>query len=72
MIEARGERLSSITSYGKELANSGHYAAPEIHHSLSGLQEALDEMIQVWQEQNLKLIQAKDLQVGEEVVCAVN
>lgn len=26
-------------------------------------------MIQVWQEQTLKLIQAKDLQVGEEVVC---
>ncbi|XP_077178896.1 spectrin beta chain, non-erythrocytic 5 isoform X2 [Paroedura picta] len=61
-IEARGERLSSVTSYGEELANSGHYAASEIHHSLIRLQEDLAEIIQVWQEQNLKLIQAKDLQ----------
>nr|XP_056707864.1 spectrin beta chain, non-erythrocytic 5 [Euleptes europaea] len=61
-IEARGERLTSLTNYGDELANSGHYASPEIHHSLIGLQEALTEMIQVWQEHNLKLIQAKDLQ----------
>ncbi|XP_060118338.1 spectrin beta chain, non-erythrocytic 5 [Heteronotia binoei] len=61
-IEAQGERLSSLTSYGKELANSGYYAAHEIHHFLTRLQEALDELSQVWQEQNLKLIQAKDLQ----------
>ncbi|XP_054825905.1 spectrin beta chain, non-erythrocytic 5 [Eublepharis macularius] len=61
-IEARGERLSSLITYGQELTNSGHYAAPEIHHSLIQLQQSLTEMIQVWQEQHLKLIQAKDLQ----------
>uniref|UniRef100_A0ACB8G4M1 Uncharacterized protein n=1 Tax=Sphaerodactylus townsendi TaxID=933632 RepID=A0ACB8G4M1_9SAUR len=61
-IKAWGERLSSLTNYGDELANSGHYAAPEIHRCLISLQQALTEMIGVWQEQNLKLIKAKDLQ----------
>ncbi|XP_053239381.1 spectrin beta chain, non-erythrocytic 5 isoform X2 [Podarcis raffonei] len=61
-IEARGERFGALSSYGQTLANSGHYATPEIHHFLTGLQQALTEMIQIWQEQNLKLLQAMDLQ----------
>ncbi|CAI5763945.1 spectrin beta chain, non-erythrocytic 5 [Podarcis lilfordi] len=61
-IEARGERFGALSSYGQTLANSSHYAAPEIHHSLTGLQQALTEMIQIWQEKNLKLLQAMDLQ----------
>nr|XP_034958782.1 spectrin beta chain, non-erythrocytic 5-like [Zootoca vivipara]XP_034958783.1 spectrin beta chain, non-erythrocytic 5-like [Zootoca vivipara] len=67
-IEARGERFGALSSYGQTLANSGHYATPEIHHSLTGLQQALTEMVQIWQEQNLKLLQAMDLQVGGEMV----
>ncbi|KAJ6667277.1 hypothetical protein lerEdw1_017255 [Lerista edwardsae] len=61
-IEARGDRFTALSRYGQKLANSGHYATPEIHRSLSELQQALTDMIQVWQEQNLKLLQAKDLQ----------
>lgn len=30
-IEARVERFNSLSNYGQELANSGHYATPEIH-----------------------------------------
>ncbi|XP_062974523.1 spectrin beta chain, non-erythrocytic 5 [Elgaria multicarinata webbii] len=61
-IEARGDRFSALSNVGQVLANSGHYATLEIHHSLIHLQEALTEMIQAWQEQNLKLFQARDLQ----------
>ncbi|XP_044291663.1 spectrin beta chain, non-erythrocytic 5 [Varanus komodoensis] len=61
-IEARGERFSALSNHGQELASAGHYASPEIHHSLISLQQALTEMIQTWQEQNLKLFQARDLQ----------
>ncbi|NWV68098.1 SPTN5 protein, partial [Malurus elegans] len=62
MIEARVERFNSLSDYGKELANSGHYATPEIHQSLSRLQQAWAELIQAWQEQYIKLFQAQDLQ----------
>ncbi|XP_065259867.1 spectrin beta chain, non-erythrocytic 5 [Emys orbicularis] len=61
-IEARMERFHSLGSFGQKLANSGHYATPEIHQSLSRLQQALSELIQAWQEQYVKLFQAQDLQ----------
>ncbi|XP_062823236.1 spectrin beta chain, non-erythrocytic 5 [Anolis carolinensis] len=61
-IEARGERFEALNDYSQKLTNSGHYATPEIHHSLIRLQQELTQMIQAWQEQHLKLIQAKDLQ----------
>ncbi|XP_032649741.2 spectrin beta chain, non-erythrocytic 5 [Chelonoidis abingdonii] len=61
-IEARMERFNSLGSFGQKLANSGHYATPEIHQSLSRLQQALSELIQAWQEQYVKLFQAQDLQ----------
>ncbi|XP_063174452.1 spectrin beta chain, non-erythrocytic 5 [Candoia aspera] len=61
-IEAQGERFGVLSNYGQKLGDSGHYAAPQIHHSLIRLQQALNEMIQAWQEQNLKLLQARDLQ----------
>ncbi|KAK9409730.1 spectrin beta chain non-erythrocytic 5-like [Crotalus adamanteus] len=62
-IEARGERLGALSNYGQKLGSSGHYAAPEIHHSLIKLQQALNEMIQTYEEQSLKLLQARDLQI---------
>ncbi|NXY15062.1 SPTN5 protein, partial [Atrichornis clamosus] len=58
----RVERFNSLSDYGKELANSGHYATPEIHQSLSRLQQAWAELIQAWKEQYIKLFQAQDLQ----------
>ncbi|NXK06704.1 SPTN5 protein, partial [Herpetotheres cachinnans] len=58
----RVERFNSLGNYGQELANSGHYATPEIHQSLSRLQQAWSELIQAWQEQYRKLFQAQDLQ----------
>ncbi|KAH0620637.1 hypothetical protein JD844_021300 [Phrynosoma platyrhinos] len=61
-IEARGERFETLSNYSQKLTNSGHYATPEIHHSLIQLQQALTQMIKAWQEQHLKLLQAKDLQ----------
>ncbi|NWX12365.1 SPTN5 protein, partial [Aegotheles bennettii] len=61
-IEARVERFNSLSNYGQGLANSGHYATPEIHQSLSRLQQAWSELIQAWQEQYKKLFQAQDLQ----------
>ncbi|XP_060544187.1 spectrin beta chain, non-erythrocytic 5 [Pantherophis guttatus] len=62
-IEARGERFGALSNYGQKLGNSGHYEAPEIHHSLIKLQQALNEMIQAYEEQSLKLHQARDLQI---------
>uniref|UniRef100_A0ABM5FN35 Spectrin beta chain, non-erythrocytic 5 n=1 Tax=Pogona vitticeps TaxID=103695 RepID=A0ABM5FN35_9SAUR len=61
-IEARGERFDALNNYSQKLANAGYHATPEIHHSLIRLQQALTEMIETWQEKNLKLLQAKDLQ----------
>ncbi|NXA14483.1 SPTN5 protein, partial [Sapayoa aenigma] len=62
IASARVERFNSLSDYGKELANSGHYATPEIHQSLSRLQQAWSELIQAWKEQYIKLFQAQDLQ----------
>ncbi|XP_058018130.1 spectrin beta chain, non-erythrocytic 5 [Ahaetulla prasina] len=62
-IEARGERFGALSNYGQKLGDSGHYAAPKIHHSLIKLQQALNEMIQAYEEQSLKLHQARDLQI---------
>ncbi|NWY43671.1 SPTN5 protein, partial [Sylvia atricapilla] len=59
---ARVERFNALSDYGKELANSGHYATPEIHQALSRLQQAWSELIQAWKEQYIKLFQAQDLQ----------
>ncbi|XP_051647894.1 spectrin beta chain, non-erythrocytic 5 isoform X2 [Manacus candei] len=61
-IEARVERFNSLSDCGKELANSGHYATPEIHQSLSRLQLAWSELTQAWKERYIKLFQAQDLQ----------
>ncbi|XP_027498276.1 spectrin beta chain, non-erythrocytic 5 [Corapipo altera] len=61
-IEARVERFNSLSDCGKELANSGHYATPEIHQSLSRLQLTWSELIQAWKERYIKLFQAQDLQ----------
>ncbi|XP_075281439.1 spectrin beta chain, non-erythrocytic 5 isoform X3 [Opisthocomus hoazin] len=61
-IEARVERFNSLTNYGQELANCGHYATPEIHQSLSRLQQTWSELIQACQEQYIKLFQAQDIQ----------
>ncbi|NXF42508.1 SPTN5 protein, partial [Oceanites oceanicus] len=62
IASARVERFNSLSNYGQELANSGHYATPEIHQSLSRLQQAWSELIQAWQKQHIKLFQAQDLQ----------
>ncbi|XP_058663841.1 spectrin beta chain, non-erythrocytic 5 [Ammospiza caudacuta] len=61
-IEARGERFTALSDYGRELGNSGHYATPEIRQSLFRLQQAWSELIQAWKEQYIKLFQAQDLQ----------
>ncbi|XP_074853761.1 spectrin beta chain, non-erythrocytic 5 [Carettochelys insculpta] len=61
-IETRMERFNSLNSFGQKFANSGHYATPQIHQSLSRLQQALSELIQAWQEQYVKLFQAQNLQ----------
>ncbi|NWS72003.1 SPTN5 protein, partial [Crotophaga sulcirostris] len=58
----RVERFNSLSNYGQELANSGHYATAEIHQHLSRLQQAWSELTQTWQEQYIKLFQAQDLQ----------
>uniref|UniRef100_A0A452IK20 Calponin-homology (CH) domain-containing protein n=1 Tax=Gopherus agassizii TaxID=38772 RepID=A0A452IK20_9SAUR len=63
---SRMERFNSLGSFGQKLANTGHYATPEIHQSLSRLQQALSELIQAWQEQYVKLFQAQDLQVSDQ------
>ncbi|NXW30481.1 SPTN5 protein, partial [Phaetusa simplex] len=62
IASTRVERFNSLSNYGQELANSGHYATPEIHQSLSRLQQAWSELIQAWQDQYIKLFQAQDLQ----------
>ncbi|XP_030069558.1 spectrin beta chain, non-erythrocytic 5 [Microcaecilia unicolor] len=62
-IEARRERFNSFESTGQKLTDSGHYAAPEIQQSLSKLEQAWSDLVQVWQEQNLRLAQARDLQI---------
>ncbi|NWW62036.1 SPTN5 protein, partial [Ifrita kowaldi] len=62
IFHARVERFNALSDYGKELANSGHYATPEIHQSLSRLQQVWSELIQAWKEQYIKLFQAQDLQ----------
>ncbi|NXO67199.1 SPTN5 protein, partial [Phainopepla nitens] len=61
-IFPRVERFNALSAYGKELASSGHYATPEIHQSLSRLQESWSDLIQAWKEQYIKLFQAQDLQ----------
>ncbi|XP_075049076.1 spectrin beta chain, non-erythrocytic 5 [Mixophyes fleayi] len=67
-IEARTERLDSVKSSGQKLSNLGHYAADEIRLAVSKMEESWAELVKSWREQNLKLCQARDLQIFFSIV----
>ncbi|KAM4689983.1 spectrin beta chain, non-erythrocytic 5 [Rhinophrynus dorsalis] len=67
-IEARAERYQSVKISGQKLCNTGHYAADDIWLSLSKVEEAWNELIQAWREQNSRLRQARDLQTFFSIV----
>ncbi|KAE8587142.1 hypothetical protein XENTR_v10021875, partial [Xenopus tropicalis] len=62
-IEAREERYHSIKSSGEKLCRSRHYASEEIQLSLSRAEEAWNALLKSWRDNNLKLRQARDLQI---------
>ncbi|OCT68556.1 spectrin beta chain, non-erythrocytic 5 [Xenopus laevis] len=62
-IEAREERYHSIKSSGEKLCNSRHYASDDIQLSLSKAAEAWNELLKSWRDNNLRLRQARDLQI---------
>ncbi|XP_078515770.1 spectrin beta chain, non-erythrocytic 5 isoform X2 [Lissotriton helveticus] len=62
-IETWGDRFASLKNSGEKLTSSGHYGTPEIHHSLSKMEEAWSELVSAWKERDLKLSEARDLQI---------
>ncbi|XP_043929471.1 spectrin beta chain, non-erythrocytic 5 [Protopterus annectens] len=62
-IAARGQRFDTVKNFGYKLSTSGHYAAPEIKQLLVNLEDVRSSLNQVWQDRNLRLAQALDLQV---------
>ncbi|XP_068110413.1 spectrin beta chain, non-erythrocytic 5 isoform X2 [Hyperolius riggenbachi] len=67
-IEARTERVTAVKTSGQKLSNSGHYAADDIRLALSNMEDAWNQLIKSWRDQNLKLCQARDLQTFFSIV----
>ncbi|XP_066510159.1 spectrin beta chain, non-erythrocytic 5 [Hoplias malabaricus] len=62
-IDARGERIDSVKTFGQNLVKSGHSDTAEIKKALSKLEDAKNGLIQAWEERKSKLDQALDLQI---------
>ncbi|XP_072545910.1 spectrin beta chain, non-erythrocytic 5 [Salminus brasiliensis] len=62
-IDARGERIDSVKSFGQNLVRSGHSDTAEIKKALSKLEDAKDGLIHAWEERKTILDQALDLQI---------
>ncbi|XP_028831275.1 spectrin beta chain, non-erythrocytic 5 isoform X2 [Denticeps clupeoides] len=62
-IDARGERVESVRSFGQQLVRSGHGATPEIRTALNDLEGAKAELVSAWHERRDILQQALRLQL---------
>ncbi|XP_043836496.1 spectrin beta chain, non-erythrocytic 5 [Dromiciops gliroides] len=62
-ISARAERINLIRSTGKQLLGAGHPTAPDICQALASFEHELTGLEESWQEHQLRLQQALDLQV---------
>ncbi|KAG5855882.1 hypothetical protein ANANG_G00001630 [Anguilla anguilla] len=62
-IDARGERFDSVRSFGRSLMKAEHSVTPEIQKALAHLDEAKTDLDRIWQERQLCLEQALELQV---------
>ncbi|XP_042194068.1 spectrin beta chain, non-erythrocytic 5 [Callorhinchus milii] len=62
-MQAREERFAAVQTVGTELVQCGHSAAPEIRHTLAQVQDARRALGHSWQERDLRLAEARDLQV---------
>ncbi|XP_030641786.1 spectrin beta chain, non-erythrocytic 5 [Chanos chanos] len=62
-IDARGERIDSVRSFGQSLVNSGHSDSAEINKALTKLENAKAELNQAWESRRNTLEQALGLQI---------
>ncbi|XP_053365454.1 spectrin beta chain, non-erythrocytic 5 isoform X1 [Clarias gariepinus] len=62
-IDARGERIDSVKSFGQNLVTSGHSERTEIKKALTKLEDAKVSLIQAWEERKTTLDQALELQI---------
>ncbi|XP_016396675.1 spectrin alpha chain, erythrocytic 1-like [Sinocyclocheilus rhinocerous] len=62
-IDARGERIDSVKSFGQNLVKSGHSDSAEIKEALHKLKDAKTKLAQAWEDRKKTLDQALKLQI---------
>ncbi|TRY84982.1 hypothetical protein DNTS_028857 [Danionella cerebrum] len=62
-IDARGDRIDSVRSFGQNLVKSGHSNSAEVKDALQKLEDAKAKLNKVWDERRKTLDQALELQI---------
>lgn len=63
-LDSRADSISLARSTGQRLLAAGHPSTPDISQALAGLDQELNSLEEAWQEHQLQLQQALELQVG--------
>uniref|UniRef100_A0A8C7EU33 Spectrin beta, non-erythrocytic 5 n=1 Tax=Neovison vison TaxID=452646 RepID=A0A8C7EU33_NEOVI len=63
-LDLRTNRISLARSTGQRLLAAGHPAPPDLRQALAGLDQELNSLERSWQDHQLQLQQALELQVG--------
>lgn len=67
-LDGRRDSINLARSTGQQLLAAGHPLAPSIHQALTALDQELSSLQGAWQEHQLYLQQAMELQVGATAV----
>lgn len=63
-LDSRADSVSLARSTGQRLLAAGHPSTPDISQALAGLDREMNSLEEAWQEHELQLQQALELQVG--------
>lgn len=63
-LDSRTDSISLVRTMGQQLLAAGHPSIPNIREALAGLDQELNSLEGAWQEHQLQLQQALELQVG--------
>uniref|UniRef100_A0A671DN44 Spectrin beta, non-erythrocytic 5 n=1 Tax=Rhinolophus ferrumequinum TaxID=59479 RepID=A0A671DN44_RHIFE len=62
-LDSRADSVSLARSTGQRLLAAGHPSTPDISHALAGLDQEMNSLEEAWQEHELQLQQALELQL---------
>lgn len=67
-LDSRADSISLARSTGQRLLAAGHLSDPDLREALAGLDQELNGLEGTWQEHQLQLQQALELQVGASIL----